>query len=542
MYRLLIVDDETIIADGLYEVFSQLDSELDVCKAYSGMEALAIMKSSRVDIVLTDIRMPGIDGIQLMERIRKEWPHCRVIFLTGYDEFDYVYKAIQSPGVSYILKTEGYRKVKELVRATVEQLDQELFTQDLVKQSEERLHTLDTLLQGEYMRHVLKGARQLEELEADFKQLHIPLDPTQPVIAVLGVLTIPVKQDTYVSRQQTAIAVKLIAEPFLQGKVKVISVLDRYQDVLWLIQPNGDRKRDSESTVKYVEGVFELVEQACSNALELTLAITLADEAIRWERLSTVYEKLRQLQSNRIGDGTHMVQTVHMKEADDTADCSFTGAMNQRSLVEQSDVLAMHLECGREEEFYAVFDKLAATLEDEADPAVAMQLYYAIALVLLTHINRLHMASHAQVNIKSLMSMDDHHSRSAGYNYLKQTAALLFAHRQSGEQNRAAQAVADIRAYIEEHLHEDLSLVRLAAFIHFNPSYLSRMFKQECGFNLSEYIVERRVKKALELLQTHELKIAEVGAKVGYDSPHSFTRFFKKMTGLTPQEYRDKRS
>ncbi|MNY53294.1 Arabinose operon regulatory protein [compost metagenome] len=77
--------------------------------------------------------------------------------------------------------------------------------------------------------------------------------------------------------------------------------------------------------------------------------------------------------------------------------------------------------------------------------------------------------------------------------------------------------------------------------IHFNPSYLSRLFKQESGINLSEYIDDVRIEKAKGMLTSEEMKIAEVGARVGYETPHSFTRFFKKKIGMTPLEYREAR-
>ncbi len=84
MYRLLIVDDEEIITDSLYDVFcSLLPDELDVCKAYSGTEAIEWMSRTRIDIVLTDISMPGLNGLELIERIQGYWPRCKVIFFNG---------------------------------------------------------------------------------------------------------------------------------------------------------------------------------------------------------------------------------------------------------------------------------------------------------------------------------------------------------------------------------------------------------------------------------------------------------------------------
>lgn len=541
MNRLLIVDDETVIADGLYEVFGKFDPELDVVKAYSAFEALDIMKRTRIDIVLSDIRMPGMDGLELMERIVREWPHCKIIFLTGYEDFDCVYKAIQKPGVSYILKTEGYGKVKEKVREAMEEIGEELRMKQVEMESEERLNALETLMQGEYVRHLIRGTRSLDELAADFRQLNIPLDPEKPVIPVLATFRIPAGKESVAGRQQAALAVIRLARAFLKVKVRQMAVPDRYQDVLWLIQPKEDAASD-EAAVRHLAGIFEWVERACSDSLGIQPAVTLADGAVPWAALAETYERIRQAQSARAGDGALMVQTVPVRQRQPR-----TGGgaerFDSRDLLEQAEWLDIHLESGRREEFFAVFDRLADRVAGAADPSAAMACYYAVALVLLGQINRTVPGEKAArpVNLNKLMRLEEHPSRADGFAYLRKTAEWLFSERQSGEQKRAEQVADRMRAFIEEHLHDDLSLVRLADRFHFNPSYLSRMFKQECGVNLSDYLDERRLLKAKELLRDRNLKIAEVGAKVGYHAPHSFTRFFKKMTGLSPQEYRDSR-
>src|SRR5450756_1174096 len=102
MFRVLVVDDEAMIADGLHdELMLNAELDLDVYKAYSGRSALELLAMHRFDIVVTDIRMPGMDGMALLEKIRASWPECRVIFLTGHREFDYAYKAIQYKGLQY---------------------------------------------------------------------------------------------------------------------------------------------------------------------------------------------------------------------------------------------------------------------------------------------------------------------------------------------------------------------------------------------------------------------------------------------------------
>ena len=123
MYRLLLVDDEPDIVEGLYNAFYNYEGlELDIFKAYSAYEALDILNSERIDIVLSDISMPGMNGLEMMRQVKSRWPHCQVIFLSGYTEFDYIYQANQLEAVSYILKTEGYDVVKENLHKAVQRI------------------------------------------------------------------------------------------------------------------------------------------------------------------------------------------------------------------------------------------------------------------------------------------------------------------------------------------------------------------------------------------------------------------------------------
>lgn len=305
--------------------------------------------------------------------------------------------------------------------------------------------------------------------------------------------------------------------------------------MLWLIQPKED-EADPDGFLRYLEGTFEWIGQACAATVAIPLSVTLINGPVSWQGLPHAYETIRRLQHVRIGDGAHMVQCVPLPDPVPDAGGE---SVRRRSFLEEAELLDIHLESGRREEFFGVLSGLAERLGNEPPPGLAMEGYYAVLLVLLSHGNRLAATlKNGDVHFPRLMGFDDHPSWPAGYAYLQQTAEMLFALRQTGERKRAEQAVDRIRAHIEANLHDDLSLVRLAELVHFNPSYLSRMFKQACGVNLSEHIDECRVRKAKELLRQHELKIGEVGVKVGYDSPHSFIRFFKKMTGMTPQEYR----
>lgn len=541
MYRLLVVDDEEIITDGLAEILNDLGiPDLDIYKAYSGSEALEWLDNTRIDIVLSDIRMPEIGGLELMEIICRNWPRCRIIFLTGYNDFESVYKAIQVWGVRYLLKTEGNAKVIAEVRDVIRELEGELRTDHFLQQASEQRNTLETLAQGDYFRHVLFGTEEgmSTARTEDFQKLNISLDPQRPILVVLGSLIRTKILPSFAKRQEAALAVKFLGDSYLREKTRCVGLIDRYGDLLWLIQPEDDRSLTEsfeayERVVRFLEGTLEHIQEVCFASLQLESAFTVCRTIVEWETLPDAYDRIRQLQYNRAGDGANMIMTVQIEENHST------GQMKERGRSEKFEQLAGHLEGGRRDAFMELLQELLKPIINErlADGAQAMEFYYSLALVLLSYVNRRQL--NEQVPTAGLMRFDAHFSWQEGFEYLSRTAELLFSLRRNVESTRAAEAMEAVCSHIEKHIGEELSLVRLAKYVHFNPSYLSRLFKQEKGLNVSEYIEVVRIKKAKELLATEEMKIQEIGNRVGYDSPQSFTRFFKKATGMSPQEYRD---
>ena len=118
-------------------------------------------------------------------------------------------------------------------------------------------------------------------------------------------------------------------------------------------------------------------------------------------------------------------------------------------------------------------------------------------------------------------------------------AEAIFGLQESEQEKREGDTIVRVQQYILEHLSEDISLVKLGELAYFNPSYLSRLFKRVSGTNLSDFIHNARINKAKELLTRNDMKIQEIVAAVGYESHAYFTKFFKKTTNMTPQEYRD---
>ncbi|MUT68570.1 response regulator [Paenibacillus sp. NEAU-GSW1] len=542
MYRLLIVDDEDIITDSLYEVFHRLNPEkLDVCKAYSAKEALHWMSRTRIDIILTDISMPGMSGLELSEEIQVFWPRCKVIFLTGFSEFDYAYKAIQMPNVRYLLKTEGYDKVTGTVQEVMQEIEYENQMSRLLEQSREQLYALEQIAQGDYIRHLLQESKghglDRDRLIDEFHKMSIGLDPASPILLVMGHLSYP-KGANYIERSGLLAKARMVCNSYLSEKMKQISIVDSQGDLLLLLQPSEHaEEKFYNHLVRYLEGTLELIQESCLQSLSLPVAFTISGASCGWDEMSQQYKRLRHLQLMKIGgEGITVIVTDRGEQLEDSHELY---KKNEGQVAPKAEVLSAFLEAGKVEKFNEIFEELSMVMLYANSPVHRkIEIYYSIALILYAHINRLGLSSEIS-DYYQLMRLDEHSSMREAVQYLKQAAEQLFKVKSQENKENAATVIDRICDYINEHLSEDLSLVRLAEIHYFNPSYLSRFFKQECGVNLSEYIDNCRVRRAKELLKEDELKVREVAVGVGYEAAHSFTRFFKKATGMTPQEYRD---
>ena len=538
MLRLLIVDDEEIITEALFDVFSRMaPEELDVYKVYSGKEALEWLSRTRIDIVLTDIRMPGMSGLELSKKIQTFWPRCRIIFLTGYNDFDYAYEAVQIPNVRYLLKTEGYTKVTEVVQQVMDEIQKDHIQSSLIEKTKENLQLYEVMSQSEYLRFFLQNSNAIKESEhelvCDFKRLNIRLHPTKDVLLVLGRVK-EQEEMSFLKLTEDFNEVQFIWHSYFDEKMNSTAVLDRFGDFLWFLQPEDDSDEQfSTHLIKYVEGTLELIQDACQESVNISLSFTLSGNPLKWLEVTNQYERLRLLQQVKVDEQIASIQVDHPVQKQDNE-------LRTTVILESTiDILERHLEIGRKEDFREVFLNIQKqTLSSSIPIEKVYEIYYSISLMLLSYVNKMDIEDKINYTQK-LMRLDKFQSLEDAFNYLIQVADIIFNTRTTEEVNRSQLVVEKICQYIQDHVGEDLSLVKLAEIHYFNPTYLSRFFKQEMGMNISEYIDQYRVIKAKELFANGELKVREIANLVGYESSHSFTRFFKRATGMTPQEYRD---
>lgn len=561
MYRLLIVDDEEMIVNGLYEIFSSIKNlDLDIYKAYSGDEAIKWLERTRIDIVITDIMMPGISGMQLLDEIYKNWPQCRVIFLTGYDKFDYVYKAIQHNRVSYILKTEDTDKVISAVEKAIEDIRAEVKAEDLINRAKEQVNIALELFQKDYFVHLINEDKSISISKSVFEELEIQMFHDKPVLLLLGQVNNISTDLTYWDKIQYLYSVRIIINKYLSTKIMSVCVLDENYRFVIFAQPRKDsfaeNNGEEEITVLYdrvvsfLKGTLESVQNACMESLKASISFALSGQPCSWQTVSKKYISLSQLLNYRIGTGIEML-VIDNEIKNDVSDsnCDIVEEYDNTELLDtvrqwKLDTIELYLESGQKDKYFEVLSQLFEPIKSikSKNCNSALEAYYKVSLSIMSYINRykLNEKIALYIDVNRLMKVDSCKTWKEEIEYIYQLSEVIFTLQNAEQKKRADNTIEYIQKYIEEHLSEELSLVRLAEKVYLNPSYLSRLYKQVTGTNLSEFIDNARIKMAKEVLEKENMKINEVAKLVGYESSASFSRFFRKITGYSPQEYHDK--
>lgn len=552
MYRLLIVDDEELIVNGMEEFLAaQAGLELDVYKAYSGMEALNWLDRTRMDVVLTDIRMPEMDGLQLLSEIRRRWPQCRVIFLTGHSEFEYVYRAIQDPYASYVLKNEDPMRVVQAVGDAIRSIQREVRTEDLIREAKNQLNQTNVVYQRDFFISLLHSVRPVTQ--PLLEELGAPLQAGQKVL--LALCRAEGQTDNYMENIRRLQSVRQLIVQYITVRLSGVILLYGEDQLALFLQGRvlqgigGERGEPGEPLVRFLMGTLENIQGVCRAALGCPVSFAVASEPCAWADVPNGYAELNQMLAFPGYGGIEELLVVdgrdeRLHNADAVTpplpeDRTLRETLGRKNLTE----MEQRLMAGQAEPFFAILQdylKPLYTIASKNDP-LAREAYFTVALAMLSYINRWDLMEKVSFRVAQykLTRPDLFDSWSEAAEYLRDLAGVLLTLRGEEQVKRADKTVAYLQGFILEHLGEDLSLIRLSEQVNLNPSYLSRLYRQATGINVSDFIERERVALAKKLLKGGSERIQDVAARIGYDNTTSFSRFFKKNTGRSPQEYRD---
>lgn len=509
MKHILLVDDEPEILEGLALILKPVP---DVCihTACLASHALQLMQQYPVSLVIADIRMPGMSGLEMWDQIQRLSPACRVIFLSGVRDFDNIYRVIQNPGARFLTKMEP----EEKILATVQEVLAEVEDQKQ-QRMEARFRELSAYL--------LEERRALSSCPASLRSLSLSLSPR-----VAYLFLVPAHGWAMSSGE------KLEAlRRFLQAFHRACDGIKPY--CLPLREAQALLLLPMDSAAALEKDLLSRVRQVCA-ALEtqyrLSYRCAYGEGVFSPDALHTQYRHFLHWHALENVPQTFILplQELHLHGHPPKL---------QAALHQNMRTLQGYIKLGQYEGFLQLTQKMLLEAERTKSRAFLMDNYYCICALLYQQLEGFHDAASQEclglpLEISLAGEQQWEEAKERLFSCISQVFTQLFPVDPYAHPDMAQ----GIQRYIRDHLAEDLSLNALSKRFAIHPNYLSRIFRENTGYRLHEYIASLRMSFAAQMLASSNLRVNEIARKAGYDSVHTFIRTFRKQFDCTPAEYR----
>ncbi|RED85479.1 response regulator [Cohnella phaseoli] len=533
MIKVFIVDDEKWVRQSIKHSIAWEEHGFEIASEEDdGLDALGKIMELRPQIVIADIRMPGLDGIELFKMVRMKLPHTLFIFISGYSHFNYVQDALNLGAFNYILKPIDAGKLLEVLlnaKSRTIQLEQSVRDQAMAR------HSLG-MLKNRFLNALLDGTRFAETaLAAKLKQFGL-------AFPFGGFVVLRIAIDNYRSIKQHLnfndielmsfslrnIAAEVIAKYGLIGAMADLSSGELA--VLLNVQQDG-----WEETEPYVRKAAEEIAASVKQYQYFTVTIGMGDLVDELGRLNESNAQAGRSLDYRLELGNdRVIAPSDRKEREDRFDLL---------PVEEETELLKLLDGLNRPAFNERIDKLFGSLNGSRirQPFQLGFLFRHICgLIFMMAARKGHSTSHLQEEQRAVHDQAEGMTQADEFRELLKSVAdrYLLAADDAGDQGEKSSAVRKMREYVYAHYEEKVDLQVLAGHLYMHPVYLSKIFKQETGGNFTDFLLGYRMSMAKELMRHKAYELSDIARMVGFDDYSYFNKQFRKTQGLSPQEFR----
>lgn len=532
MYNILFVDDEMLVVKGLAYDIDWSDLNISgIYKAYSARQAIEILEHTRMDIVVTDISMPEEDGIQLSRMIKKRWPSAVIIFLSGYDDFEYAQKAIELSIFSYVTKPVQYEEFKKVVGGAIIKLEDELCKEQILLTARKSLEQIKPIIQERYLNSwIVKGIEN--PVENPEKLLASGLDLIIDESVFLTVVRVDESSGVANGEEEGVLELtlkELVCQWFFNEK-KVVFFKD--EQGKFVILYNSKDIQECRNQMKYMEEVAEPFKESVRRTLGCIISIFFG-EVTEVGFIHNAYRKIDTIARRRVSNSTGIIMlTEKVNSQNVNARLNILYENPDFSLIIDSLDVSKGLE--RIDRIFNEVEK-----NENIERASLLEIYNVISGVVIqaSFRNGLDISQWAGEDERTLYNFEAISKLSELKSWCVSIICKLMECIKNKEKKQYNHIVERAKKMIEESYTQDISVAEIASYLYLHPNYLTRMFKRETGMTLMDYISYRRIESAKKLLGQPGFKVYEVAERIGYESIAHFNRIFKRETGMSPKEY-----
>ena len=537
MLKVFLVEDESIVREGLknnipwQEYGYQFTGE-----ASDGEMALPMLRKIRPDVLLTDIKMPFMDGLALSQIVTQEIPEMKIVIISGYDEFEYAQQAIRLGVEQYLLKPITKNTLKKVLLELREKIETEQEQKNYLETFQNEMKEYENYARRSFLEKVFGGVFTVQQIYEEAAKLSLDLDGPCYNIVLLNL---------QVKRQSPEHA---MLEPEGVGQVReaLFRYFMRFPEYLifqWNISLYCILIKGEADQMERLRGqCVENIEKIClQEAFSMEWYAAVGEPVERLSLLPACYAKANHILAHRFFSPKRHILTE--KDTDGLLpgkDLKSFASVDSAKV--SPDIIHGFLREGKQAEMRDFVSGYLAGVKDALESRL-----FRDYLLLNIRFTTIHYMGSLGVSQQDFLPQDDdtkvrEASGSGGSidTYMQELLERALALRDRESENQGKHVLKNGLKYIEEKFcDESLSLNSVAGATGVSGNYFSSIFSQEMQMTFIEYVTKKRMEKAKKLLVQTQLHSSEIAGEVGYKDPHYFSFVFKKTVGCTPREYRN---
>lgn len=534
--KVFLVEDEMVIRRGIKNSIDWEKEGYIFCgEASDGELAYPMIIKEKPDILITDIRMPFMDGLELCKLVKKELPNIKILILSGYDEFDYAKEAIRLGLTEYLLKPISSGKLLEALNGVSESIRREKEDKDLVRKYMEEMRENTEHEKQKFFEQMIAGNLSMADALETGKKYEMNLSA--------GMYNLLLFRFTLGEENRKSEELLGEAEYAIEKLTERLEYVFEFQRGVegWAFLLMADNEEQMSERVKELS---KDLEEIMKNYSTIAYFGGIGQPVARLRELEESFREAERalaarftMELNRIISVEDIRMAQNVDTLDDIEITSFGEIEKTRTMLEK------FLNNGAEDEIDEFVDVYINELPEENLKSVLMRQYiimdaYIVMMSFCEKIEGIEGEMQAQSeelknSMKTIQTLEEIK------NYIRMLLKKIIGVRDTISGRRYSDIIEIAKDQIRKtYMSDEISLNTIAAEVGMSPSYFSSIFSKEMGKTFVEYLTEIRMDRAKELLMCSSMKTSEIGYEVGYKDPHYFSYIFKKTQNCTPKEFR----
>lgn len=534
--KVFLVEDEMVIRGGIKNSIDWEKEGYIFCgEASDGELAYPMIIKEKPDILITDIRMPFMDGLELCKLVKKELPNIKILILSGYDEFDYAKEAIRLGVTEYLLKPISSGKLLEALNGVSESIRREKEDKDLVRKYMEEMRENTEHEKQKFFEQMIAGNLSMADALETGKKYEMNLSA--------GMYNLLLFRFTLGEENRKSGELLGEAEYAIEKLTERLEYVFEFQRGVegWAFLLMADNEEQMSERVKELS---KDLEEIMKNYSTIAYFGGIGQPVARLRELEESFREAERalaarftMELNRIISVEDIRMAQNVDTLDDIEITSFGEIEKTRTMLEK------FLNNGAEDEIDEFVDVYINELPEENLKSVLMRQYIIMDayIVMMSFCEKIEgIEGEMQAQSEELKnSMKTSQTLEEIKNYIRMLLKKIIGVRDTISGRRYSDIIEIAKDQIRKtYMSDEISLNTIAAEVGMSPSYFSSIFSKEMGKTFVEYLTEIRMDRAKELLMCSSMKTSEIGYEVGYKDPHYFSYIFKKTQNCTPKEFR----